>query len=138
MIPNRSVPQSTVIPQLAYPDVRRAAAWLCDAFGFRVRIFIGDHRVQLHIGDGAMVVTEQKSAGPQRNSGASVMVRVEDVDQHHERARRHGAVILRPPQDYSYGERQYSAEDLNGYVWTFTESIADVKPEDWGGESVEL
>jgi len=138
MIPNRSVPQSTVIPQLAYPDVRRAAAWLCDAFGFRVRIFIGDHRVQLHIGDGAMVVTEQKTPGPQRNSGASVMVRVEDVDQHHERARRHGTVILRPPQDYPYGERQYSAEDLNGYIWTFTESIADVKPEDWGGESVEL
>ena len=33
MIPNRSVPQNDVIPQLAYPDVRRAAAWLCDAFG---------------------------------------------------------------------------------------------------------
>jgi len=138
MIPNRSVPQCTVIPQLAYPDVRRATAWLCDAFGFRVRLFIGDHRVQLHIGEGAMVVTEQKTPGSQRSSGASVMVRVGDVDEHHERARRHGAVILRPPQDYPYGERQYSAEDVNGYVWTFTESIADVKPEDWGGESVEL
>jgi uncharacterized glyoxalase superfamily protein PhnB len=138
MIPNRSVPQSTVIPQLAYPDVRRAAAWLCDAFGFRVRIFIGDHRVQMHIGDGAMVVTEQKTLGPQKNSGASLMIRVEDVDEHHERARRYGAVIIRPPQDYPYGERQYSAEDFNGYVWTFTESIADVKPEDWGGEPVEL
>ena len=138
MIANRSIPKSTVIPQLAYPDVRQAAAWLCDAFGFRVRIFIGDHRVQLNVGDGAMVVMEQKTPGPQKNCGASLMVRVKDVDEHQERARRHGAVILRPAQDYPYGERQYSAEDINGYVWTFTQSIADVKPEDWGGESVEL
>jgi uncharacterized glyoxalase superfamily protein PhnB len=138
MLVNRSIPQTTVIPELAYPDVRRAAAWLCDAFGFSVRIFIGNHRVQINVGDGAMVVTEQKTTGPQRNSGISVMVRVPDVDEHHERARRHGAVILRPPQDYPYGERQYSAEDVNGYIWTFSESIADVQPEDWGGESVQL
>lgn len=138
MIRNRSVPQSTVIPQVSYPDVRAAAAWLCDAFGFRVRLFIGNHRVQMHIGDGAMVVTEQKAPGRQTNCGVSVMVRVEDVHAHHERAQRHGAVIVRPPQDYPYGERQYSAEDFNGYVWTFTQSIADSRPEDWGGESVEL
>jgi|GEM_PF-2851740 hypothetical protein len=44
-----------------------------------------------------------------------------------------GAVILRPAQDYAYGERQYSAN-----VWTFTQSIADVRPEEWGGEPVQL
>jgi uncharacterized glyoxalase superfamily protein PhnB len=138
MLRNRSVPQSTVIPQVSYPDVRAAAAWLCDPFGFRVRLFIGNHRVQMHIGDGAMVVTEQKALGRQTNCGVSVMVRVENVHAHHERAQRHGAAIVRPPQDYPYGERQYSAEDFNGYVWTFTQSIADSRPEDWGGESVEL
>lgn len=138
MIRNRSAPQSTVIPQVAYPDVRRAAAWLCAAFGFRVRLFIGNHRVQMHIGDGAMVVTEQKNPESSRICEMSVMVRVEDVHAHHERARQHGAVITRPPQDYPYGERQYSAQDFNGYIWTFTQSIADVRPEDWGGESVEL
>jgi hypothetical protein len=42
-------------------------------------------------------------------------------------------VILRPAQDYAYGERQYSAN-----VWTFTQSIADVRPEEWGGEPVQL
>jgi uncharacterized glyoxalase superfamily protein PhnB len=40
------------------------------------------------------------------------MVKVDDVDAHHERARQHGAVILSAPTDYPYGERQYSAEDL--------------------------
>src|ERR1700746_585349 len=61
VIRNRSAPPSTVIPQVAYPHVRRAAACLCAAFGFRVRLLIGNHRVQMHIGDGAMVVTEQKN-----------------------------------------------------------------------------
>ena len=138
VIRNRSAPQSTVIPQVAYPDVRRAAAWLCDAFGFRVRLLIGNHRVQMHIGDGAMVVTEQKNAESSKICETSVMVRVEDVYAHHERARQHGAVITRPPQDYPYGERQYTAQDFNGYTWTFTQSIGDARPEDWGGESVEL
>jgi uncharacterized glyoxalase superfamily protein PhnB len=132
MIANRSVPQCTVIPELPYPDVRGAAAWLCDAFGFSVRIMIGNHRAQLNIGDGAMVVTEQSRSG---KSNGSIMVRVEDVNQHHDHAKQHGALIVRPPKDYPYGERQYSAEDFNGYVWNFTQSIADVKPEDWGGES---
>jgi uncharacterized glyoxalase superfamily protein PhnB len=135
MIANRSIPRSTVIPQLPYPDVRGAASWLCDAFGFRVRVLIGNHRAQLNVGDGAMVITEQGGA---QKSGASVMVRVEDVNQHHDHAKQHGALIVRPPQDYPYGERQYSAEDFNGYVWTFSQSIADVQPEDWGGESGEL
>ena len=34
MKPNRSIPQSTVIPVLIYPDVRDAVAWLTSAFGF--------------------------------------------------------------------------------------------------------
>jgi uncharacterized glyoxalase superfamily protein PhnB len=42
---NRSIPSSTVIPVLVYPDVREAAAWLESAFGFAERLRIGDaHR----------------------------------------------------------------------------------------------
>ena len=135
MLTNRSIPRSTVIPELPYPDVQGAAAWLCDAFDFTVRIMIGNHRAQLNIGDGAMVVIEQHGDA---KSPASVMVRVEDVNAHHEHAKQHGAMIVRPPKDYPYGERQYSAEDFNGHVWTFSQSIADVRPEDWGGESGKL
>jgi uncharacterized glyoxalase superfamily protein PhnB len=64
-----------------------------------------------------------------------VLVKVEDVDAHHEHAREHGARILSPPTDYPYGERQYSVEDLAGHHWTFTQAIADLAPEDWGGTS---
>ena len=63
------------------------------------------------------------------------MVRVEDVRAHCERARENGARILMDPTDFEYGERQYSAVDLAGHQWTFSETLADVAPEEWGGES---
>ena len=63
------------------------------------------------------------------------MVRVDDVDRHHERAKQRGARIARPPADYPYGERQYTAEDFAGRRWTVSQSIADVAPEEWGGMS---
>ena len=131
---NRSVPAATVIPELAYADVVEASDWLCKAFGFTVRLRIGSHRAQLVYGDGAIVVMERgsRSVAPQ-----SVLVQVEDGDAHHDRAVASGARILNPPADYPYGERQYTAEDIGGHRWPFSQSIADVDPADWGGVLVE-
>ncbi len=61
-----------------------------------------------------------------------MLVHVDDADRHHERAIKAGARILQPPTDFPYGERQYSAEDLGGHLWTFSQSIADVDPVSWG------
>lgn len=137
MLANRSMPRCTVIPELAYPDVGEAIDWLCRAFGFTLRIRIANHRAQLNVGDGAVVLTELQSDASQDHAH-SVMVRVSDATNHHERAKQHGARILRPPADYPYGERQYTAEDFAGHRWTFSQSIADVAPESWGGTSGEL
>lgn len=136
---NRSIPPSTVIPELAYSDVSEAADWLCHAFGFVERLRIGDHRVQLTFGEGAIVVTQQRvnpgasSSEPPNHTSHSVMVRVADADLHHQRAQQFGARIVNPPADYPYGERQYTVVDLGDHVWTFTQTIADVDPADWGG-----
>src|SRR5215470_3203522 len=99
MLNNRSIPNSVVIPELAYPDVAEAADWLCRAFGFRKRLMIANHRAQLLIGSsGAMVVTE---APPNSDLGArhSIMIRVENAHEHHANAARAGAQILRVPTD---------------------------------------
>jgi uncharacterized glyoxalase superfamily protein PhnB len=137
---NRSIPQATVIPELVYPDVREAVRWLTDAFGFEERVQIGEgHRSQLKVGDGAVVAMEPRTdrRPPQPGEAThAVIVRVEDARAHCERARAHGARIVREPQDYEYGERQYTAEDLSGHRWTFSETIVDVAPEEWGGISV--
>jgi uncharacterized glyoxalase superfamily protein PhnB len=133
MLTNRSMPRSTVIPELAYPDVGQATDWLCETFGFSVRLRIGNHRAQLNIGEGTIVLTESPGYRASGDAAHSVMIRVDDVHGHHERVSRRGARIVRPPADYPYGERQYTVEDLAGHRWTFSQSIADVDPTEWGG-----
>jgi uncharacterized glyoxalase superfamily protein PhnB len=140
MKPNRSVPASTVIPVLIYPDVREAVAWLSTAFGFVERVRIGEnHRAQLKVGDGALIVADVR--GDRRPPGQghvdhSVTVRVDDARAHCDRAREHGARILMEPTDFQYGERQYNAADFAGHHWTFSQTLEDVAPETWGGTTV--
>ena len=132
MIKNSSMPQSSVIPELGYPDVREAADWLVRVFGFTVRLRIGGHRIQLTYGTGDLVVVEG-AMSTQSSLSHRVMVRVTDVDAHYRQAKSAGATIAAEPQTYPYGERQYSAMDLNGHAWTFSQSVADVDPRSWGG-----
>ena len=126
------MPPGDVIPVLAYPDVHAAASWLCAAFGFRERLRIGDHRIQLLVGSGSLVVRD----GAASPSGDSVMVRVADARAHAAIAEAAGARILQPPTDHPHGERQYSCEDPHGHRWTFSQTIADSDPADWGGVMV--
>ena len=135
---NRSIPDAPVVPVLIYPDVRAAVAWLEAAFGFSERVQIGeDHRSQMRAGDGAVIIGDVRGdRRPPREGGSthSVMVRVEDARAHCEHARAAGATILMEPTDFEYGERQYSAADLAGHHWTFSQTLRDVAPEEWGGE----
>ena len=139
---NRSMPPGSVIPVLGYVDVPGASRWLCHAFGFAERLRIGTHRIQLDVGDGAVVVadtppTTEPAVSPTPPAMVhSVMVRVDNVDAHYARAVSAGANTSGPPVTYPFGERQYSCEDVGGHRWTFSQSVADSNPADWGGELV--
>jgi hypothetical protein len=103
MLANRSMPACTVIPELAYPDLALAIQWLTSAFGFTLRIRIGDHRAQLNVGDsGAIVLMQHPNAGAVTPLAHSLLIRVPDADP-------------------------------TGRTWTFSQSIADIDPRDWGG-----
>ena len=107
---NRSIPASTVVPVLVYPDVRAAVAWLAEAFGFAERVRVGeDHRAQLAVGD---------------------------ARRHCERSVAAGVRVIDPLTDHVYGERQYTAVDPWAHRWTFSETLEDTAPEDWGGIAV--
>jgi uncharacterized glyoxalase superfamily protein PhnB len=145
---NRSMPPCTIIPELAYASVGEAATFLCEAFGFRERLRIPNHRSQLCFGAGAIVVVEKPQRPPPSRSANftpdpeperrhSLLLRVDDVESHYERAKLKGAWIVHPPTDYPYGERQYTAEDPGGHRWTFSQTIADIAPEAWGGTPLE-
>jgi PhnB protein len=133
-VENRTMPPCTIIPVLVYDDVTEAGRWLCDTFGFVERWHAGDHRAQLSFAGGTIAITEPRTSkalpGP-----ISLLVRVDDVDAHCAHARACGATIIDEPRDFPYGERQYAAEDLGGHRWGFSQSIADVAPEDWGGHA---
>jgi uncharacterized glyoxalase superfamily protein PhnB len=139
-IVNRSAPTATVVPVLIYEDVAKAIVWLCEAFGFseRLRAARPDGTImhaQLSIREGAIMLGAQGATfrPPHANEvNQYAIVRVEDVDRHFEHAKRFGARIVQPPADMPFGERVYTAEDLGGHRWTFSQSIADVAPEQWG------
>ncbi len=149
---NRSAAPGAVTPVLIYANVGEAVGWLCKAFGFSERLRYGPQGdpggAQLCVGDGAVFLAgprvgqspkweDKAELRPPRPNEVThaVAVRVADVDRHYENARRFGARILTPPETHPFGERPYTAEDLCGHRWTFTQSVADVAPEEWGGRA---
>jgi len=139
-IDNRTMPPCTVIPILAYPNVDEAISWLCGAFGFALRWRMGSHRTQLAYKEGCVVVTDgfanQPTVTGNENNAVthSVMMRVNDIDTHFANALLYNPTVLHGPTDFFYGERQYSVKDIGGHIWTFSQSIKDVSPTEWGAE----
>jgi len=74
-----------------------------------------------------------RSAAAQTDNVHSVLVRVENVDQHYAKTSAAGVRIIRLPESYAFGERQYTAEDCGGHIWTFSQTIDDIDPASWGG-----
>jgi len=132
---NRTMPDDVLVPVLAYPSVSEAVVWLTKAFGFTFRWQIEDHRAHLGIGENAAIAITQGSLP----TGGSdhVMVRVSDVDAHRARAAAAGAAV-EEAEDHFYGERQYTATDLAGRMWVFSQSIADLDPADWAHDPPDI
>ena len=131
----------TITPYLLYEDGARAIEFLTSAFGFRevLRHHSPEGRVwhaELAIGDGNVYLGEpgRDYKSPKTLGGVTVAIHVyvDDVDAHCERARAAGAAIKEPPADQEYGDRRYSATDLEGHEWFFAQRVREVAPEEWG------
>lgn len=148
---NRSAAPGPVVPTLVYQDVGEASDWLCETFGFMERFRYGPQGnpvgAQLAVGTGAIFLTKPRiGQSPEWDDQAvfrpphsdevthTISVQVEDVDNHCAHVKKCAARILNPPETYPYDERQYTVEDLGGHRWTFTQSVVDVTPEEWGGK----
>jgi PhnB protein len=143
-MPETAIAQRAV-PLISYEDVGAAIDWLCNAFGFREsgERYTDEGRVthaELEL-DGATVMLGWP--GPDYRSPAhhaetcehartwlsvpyivdGVLVYVEDVDAHCEKARAAGATILREPSTEPYG-RLYNAADPEGHRWMFLQPPA--------------
>jgi uncharacterized glyoxalase superfamily protein PhnB len=121
-----------VIPEVAYSDPGEGAKWLTDAFGFEVRIRIANHRIQMMLGGSALIVRERRGDDTLRST---IMLRVDDADAYCARAVKTGATLTRPPESFSYGERQGHVEDFAGNRWTLSQTIGDADPTEFGFET---
>jgi len=128
-----------------YDDANRAIDWLCQAFGFQVRLKIigeGGHiaHSELTYGDGVVMVGDTKvpnkpahRRSPVSLDGANtqnMMVYVDDADLHCAQARAAGAKIVSEPLTTDYGDeywtdRGYECEDLEGHHWWFYQRLRD-------------
>lgn len=115
----------SIYPVLRYPDARAAIDFLRSAFALTLHeLHEGPdgtvRHAQLGYGDDlVMLGTGPAPAVRPADDDYRVYVAVDDVDQHHERARAAGAEIVRPPFDTDYGSRDYVARDPAGLVWSF-------------------
>ena len=131
-----------VIPMIAYEDGPAALDWLARAFGFRerARMTAPDGRLshgEMQAGGGLIMLATPSPHyhGPKRHREEceaalrwsevpyivdGVLVYVDDVTAHFERAKGAGATILSPLEAASEGKR-YRAEDLEGHRWMFME-----------------
>ncbi len=129
-----------------YQDAAAAIDWLCNAFGFEVRLRIeGDNgrieHSELTYGEGLIMVGQESPDAPRRwkstlrspkslNGAAtqSIMFFVDDADAHCAHARLHGAHIVEDPATHDYGEdhwsdRSYGALDPEGHLWWITQRL---------------
>jgi uncharacterized glyoxalase superfamily protein PhnB len=129
-----------------YDDAARAIDWLCQAFGFEVRLKVEGEggrieHSELTFGEGVIMVGSAggKSSravplpgrSPRSVGGANTQmlgIYVDDADAHCARARAAGAKVLEEPATSDYGEeywsdRSYRAEDLEGHQWWFMQRV---------------
>lgn len=129
-----------VVPMIAYENGIAALDWLARAFGFveQRRMTGPDGRLahgEMIAGEGLIMLATPTPAyeGPKRHRGHceraaewsqvpwvidGVLVYVDDVDGHYERALAAGANVLSKPEGGPPG-RRYRVEDIEGHRWMF-------------------
>ena len=134
-----------VTPYLLYEDCEAALDFLAQAFGFEeVLRYTGEggyvNHAEMSVGDGGRIYMGDPGdqyKSPKRLGQETVGIYVEiaeDIDALCEQARKAGATITEEPVDQEYGQRRFTAEDLEGQVWYFAKPIKEVAPEEWGAQ----
>lgn len=124
--------------------------WLCDAFGFEVRLKVEDDKggivhSELTYGEGLVMVGPERDDERSKKWGVkflspitaggntqSLMIYVDDLDAHCEQARKAGAAIVDEPTVHDYGDdywadRSYGAVDPEGHIWWISQRLRSGK-----------
>jgi uncharacterized glyoxalase superfamily protein PhnB len=147
-------------PQMAsclfYREPAAAIDWLCDAFGFEVRLKVEGEpgeivHSELMYGTAMIMVSGSTKPGAVAAAGQefkgrhaspldlggrvnqSLCLFVDDVEAHCAQARAHGATIFAEPATHDYGDdywsdRCYGANDREGHSWWFMQRLREQEP----------
>jgi PhnB protein len=132
-----------VVPMIAYRDGPGAMDWLSDAFGFREQArWLSDDGVLEHgemVAGGGLIMLATPTPdyeGPRQHRAHcdaaaawsrapwvidGVLVIVDDIESHFDRAQGAGATLLSTIEDGPEDSRLYRAEDVEGHRWMFME-----------------
>jgi uncharacterized glyoxalase superfamily protein PhnB len=118
-----------VWPTLLYSDANAAITFLIEAFGFEeAAVYRSDDGTDVNHaelrwpeGGGVMLGTHRpdSSIAALPPGVGAIYVVVTDPDALYERAKAHGAVIMREMRDEDYGSRGFTARDPEGVIWSF-------------------
>ena len=96
-------------------DVLKSVAYYRDALGFETSFTYGEPVFYAGVERDKAVIHLQAASKTTRHAGeAAVYVFVEDADAVYEEAKRRGAQIVKEPQEYPYGMRDFDVTDLDG------------------------
>lgn len=125
----------TLIPALAVRDVKESLAWF-ERLGFQTTVALpGPDGQIVH----AMVARgdAQIMFGPAQGTdiggkGVVLYVNLSDisVDDYYQQARQAGAQIAQEPTDQFWGDRTFDVTHPDGYVFTFSQTVRQVSPEE--------
>jgi len=128
-----------ISPYLYYENAGAALDWLTRTFQLteRMRMPGPDGAVmhgELTIADGVIMLgrpgKDFQNPALRGERCGSLYVYVDDVDAHFAVTKGAGATIVSEPEDQFYGDRTYTAEDLEGHHWVFATHNRDIAPED--------
>lgn len=99
----------------AVRDVVRSVEHYRDVLGFRVEFTYGEPTFYAGVERGGVLIHLQGAGETKRQPGqGSVYVFVDNVDALYEELSTRGARILKAPQNYDYGMRDFDLQDLDG------------------------
>jgi catechol 2,3-dioxygenase-like lactoylglutathione lyase family enzyme len=99
-------------------DLAASLAHYRDALGFTVTFQYGEPAFYACLCRDEVSVHLRASSGWPPGNGA-IAVFVKDVDALHDELIARGARVLKPPQNYAYGMRDFNVADLDGNQLTF-------------------
>jgi uncharacterized glyoxalase superfamily protein PhnB len=101
-------------------DVTDSAAYYGDRLGFDIAFEYGEPALYIGLCSGEVTLHLISAAKAPRPPGhGAVSIFVDDVDALHADLVKRGAKILKAPQDYDYGLRDFDVADLDGNMIFF-------------------